>query len=72
VSVVGFDDIEFASLSQPALTTVSLPRSELGRRAVEALLETIGHTEQRGVEIEIPTRLVVRGSTAPARGVENE
>ena len=71
VSVVGFDDIEFAALSQPALTTVCLPRSELGRRAVEALLETIGHTEQRGVEIEIPTHLVVRGSTARARGVGN-
>jgi LacI family transcriptional regulator len=72
VSVVGFDDIEFAALSQPALTTVCLPRSELGRRAVEALLETIGHKEQRGVEIEIPTRLVVRGSTAPARGGGND
>ncbi|HEX7177057.1 MAG TPA: LacI family DNA-binding transcriptional regulator [Pyrinomonadaceae bacterium] len=72
VSVVGFDNIEFAALSQPALTTVCLPRSELGRRAVEALLETIGHTEQRGVEIEIPTHLVVRGSTARARGVEND
>jgi len=67
VSVVGFDDIEFASLSEPQLTTVSLPRTELGRRAVEALMKTIGHSEQRGVEIEIPTRLVIRGSTARAR-----
>ena len=67
VSVVGFDDIEFASLSSPQLTTVSLPRTELGRRAVEALIETIGHPERRGVEIEIPTRLVVRGSTTTAR-----
>jgi DNA-binding LacI/PurR family transcriptional regulator len=67
VSVVGFDDIEFAALAQPPLTTVSLPRTELGRRAVEALIETIGHPEQRGVEIEIQTRLVVRNSTARAR-----
>ena len=67
VSVVGFDDIEFASLSEPPLTTIYLPRPELGRLAVEALLHTIGHPEQRGIELEIPTRLVVRGSTARAR-----
>ena len=70
VSVVGFDDIEFAALSQPALTTVCLPRRELGRRAVEALLQTIGHPEQRGVEVAIPTHLVVRESTAPAVGAQ--
>ena len=68
VSVVGFDDIAFASLVEPRLTTVCLPREELGRNAVEALLATISHPEQRGVEIKIPTYLVTRGSTGPARG----
>ena len=67
VSVVGFDDIAFASLAEPHLTTICLPRVELGRRAVEALMTTIEHPEQPGVEINIPTYLVVRGSTAPAR-----
>jgi DNA-binding LacI/PurR family transcriptional regulator len=67
VSVVGFDDIAFAALSDPQLTTVCLPRIELGRRAVEALMMTIEHPDQRGVEIDIPTYLLVRGSTAPAR-----
>ncbi|HEY9282867.1 MAG TPA: LacI family DNA-binding transcriptional regulator [Pyrinomonadaceae bacterium] len=68
VSVVGFDDIAFASLVEPRLTTVCLPRQELGRHAVGALLATIAHPEQQGVEIKIPTYLVARGSTAPARG----
>jgi LacI family transcriptional regulator len=68
VSVVGFDDIAFASLVEPRLTTVCLPRRELGRHAVEALIATISHPEQQGVEIKIPTYLVARGSTAPARG----
>ena len=68
VSVVGFDDIAFASLVDPQLTTVCLPRAELGRHAVEALIATISHPEQQGVEIKIPTYLVARGSTAPARG----
>ena len=66
ISVVGFDDIAFAALAEPRLTTVCLPRMELGRRAVEALMTTIEHPDQRGVEITIPTYLVTRGSTARA------
>ena len=68
VSVVGFDDIAFASLAEPPLTTVCLPRDELGRRAVEALVATIEHPERQGVELHVPTHLVERGSTglAPA------
>ncbi|HZI17289.1 MAG TPA: LacI family DNA-binding transcriptional regulator [Pyrinomonadaceae bacterium] len=68
VSVVGFDDIAFASLCEPKLTTVCVPREALGRSAVEALIVTISHPEQRGVETSIETRLVVRASTAQARG----
>jgi LacI family repressor for deo operon, udp, cdd, tsx, nupC, and nupG len=67
ISIVGFDDIAFASLTDPPLTTVCLPRTELGRRAVEALMTTIEHPDRQGVEIHIPTYLVMRGSTAPAR-----
>ncbi|HEU4597650.1 MAG TPA: LacI family DNA-binding transcriptional regulator [Pyrinomonadaceae bacterium] len=67
VSIVGFDDIAFASLTEPQLTTVCLPRIELGRRAVEAVLATVAHPDQQGVEINIQTYLVIRRSTAPAR-----
>jgi DNA-binding LacI/PurR family transcriptional regulator len=67
ISIVGFDDIAFASLTDPPLTTICLPRMELGRRAVEALMTTIEHPDRQGVEIHIPTYLVMRGSTAPAR-----
>jgi len=67
VSIIGFDDIAFAALAEPPLTTICLPRVELGRRAVEALLATIEHPEQEGVEIRLPTYLVIRNSTGPAR-----
>lgn len=67
VSVIGFDDIAFASLNEPALTTVNLPRDELGRRAVEVLIKSLEDSRQEGVEIRIPTNLVVRQSTAPVR-----
>ena len=67
ISIVGFDDIAFASLSEPALTTVCSPRAEIGRRAIEALMTTIEKPEQAGVEIKIPTYLIKRKSTAPPR-----
>jgi LacI family repressor for deo operon, udp, cdd, tsx, nupC, and nupG len=69
ISVVGFDDISFAALTDPPLTTICLPRMELGRRAVEALMTSIEHPDSQGVEIQIPTYLVIRGSTAPARTI---
>jgi DNA-binding LacI/PurR family transcriptional regulator len=65
ISLIGFDDIAFAALSNPPLTTIRLPRAELGQRAVEALLATFEHPERMGVELRVPTFLVERSSTAP-------
>jgi len=70
ISIVGFDDIAFAALSSPPLTTVCSPRAEIGRRAIEALAMTIEHPNQPGVEIRIPTYLITRKSTAPPRKVK--
>jgi len=67
ISIVGFDDISFASLSEPALTTVCSPRVEMGRRAFEAMLLSVDKPHQLGVEITVPTYLIKRDSTAPPR-----
>jgi LacI family transcriptional regulator len=67
ISVIGFDDIDFASLIEPALTTVNLPRQELGRLAIEALMTMLSSPTQHGVELSISTQLVVRQTTSPAR-----
>jgi DNA-binding LacI/PurR family transcriptional regulator len=67
VSVVGFDDIAFSTLLQPPLTTVNLPLSKLGRVAVEVLMRTVSNATEVGVETEISTALIIRGSTAVAR-----
>jgi DNA-binding LacI/PurR family transcriptional regulator len=60
LSVVGFDDIPNAARSNPPLTTVHQPLVEKGRIAAELLF---GRRE--GSSIVLPTRLVVRASTAP-------
>jgi LacI family transcriptional regulator len=66
VSIIGFDDIALASLTDPPLTTVSLSRQTLGRQAVDAIIAMMGHSERQGVQIPITTSLVIRQSTGPA------
>ena len=63
VSVVGCDDISLAKLTDPQLTTIRIPRSEIGAAAVEAVLQT---NSSEGREIKISTELIVRQSTDKA------
>ncbi len=65
ISVVGFDNTDFSRFLHPALTTVDIPRAELSRLAVEAL--TVLDRERPGISIKLPTRLVLRESTAAPR-----
>ena len=65
LSVVGFDDILFAALTDPPLTTIALPREEIGHAAVEALLHTATTGDKGGREYKIIPKLVVRESTGP-------
>ncbi len=64
LSVVGFDDVENASLVTPALTTVRQPLQEMGRVAVGILYRLIDDQPLDVTRIELSTRLVVRASTA--------
>ncbi|MEV3907975.1 LacI family DNA-binding transcriptional regulator [Streptomyces canus] len=69
VSVVGFDDIPDAAFFVPPLTTVHQDFAEVGHRCVQKVLQQIRAHEggQPGTDL-VPTRLVVRGSSAPPRG----
>jgi DNA-binding LacI/PurR family transcriptional regulator len=63
LSVTGFDDILYAALARPALTTVRQPRREMGRKATELLLETFGGSPAEKAVV-IGGELIVRHSTA--------
>lgn len=64
VSVMGFDDIEFASIAYPPLTTIRQPLREMGATAAEVLIRKIEKKE--AVEnISVRPELVVRSSTCP-------
>jgi DNA-binding LacI/PurR family transcriptional regulator len=68
LSVIGYDDIPGASWTAPSLTTVHQPIREKGRLAAERLIRRIRSDGAETARTEVlPTRLVVRVSTAPPR-----
>ena len=70
LSVVGFDDVPEASRTEPPLTTVYQPHVEKGLLAGRMLVAQLREEEPPDSEV-LPTRLVVRGSSArPASGAE--
>jgi DNA-binding LacI/PurR family transcriptional regulator len=66
LSVVGFDDIAFASLADPPLSTVCLPRDALARGATAALINSLDESSPALTPGMVPTYFVARGSTGPA------
>lgn len=67
LSVIGFDDIEAASLVVPTLTTVRQPLQAMGRAAVDLLYRLIEGRTAAAVRIEVSTHLIVRASSAAPR-----
>ncbi|MFF1876255.1 LacI family DNA-binding transcriptional regulator [Leifsonia sp. NPDC058230] len=66
VSIVGFDDRDESPFFQPALTTVRLDFTEVGRRAVASVLRTLRGESPQTIPL-IEPELKVRESTAPPR-----
>jgi LacI family transcriptional regulator len=60
ISVIGFDDIPFAAMFTPALTTVRCPAIEIGQFAAQQAKESVGSN----FDITLSARLIVRESTA--------
>ena len=63
LAIVGCDDIRMASLTNPALTTLSIDKATFGRRAVQLLVESLAADAKPSQlpEVQKPT-LIVRGS----------
>ncbi len=66
VSVVGFDDLPFARVFEPPLTTIGIDAEALGSVAFDVLEEsmTAGGDEPPASQV-LPVELIVRGSTGP-------
>jgi LacI family transcriptional regulator len=69
VSVIGFNDMPMMARTSPPMTTIQLPKREMGVEAAKLLMERIADPstlDARRVLLEC--HLVERGSTAPANG----
>ncbi len=65
VSVIGFDDIKLAAFSNPRLTTIRQPLSNMGRIAAQCVLNRLHGLERFRDQITVEPELVVRESTQP-------
>lgn len=64
LSIASFDDIEMAAYVNPPLTTIRINAEELGRTAARLLLMRLQNPSMTPQNVRIPSRLVVRASTA--------
>jgi DNA-binding LacI/PurR family transcriptional regulator len=67
LSVVGFDDISWAEMNDPPLTTVRIPRQQMGKEAAHRVLMLLQDPELLPSEIVVPVTMVERHSTATRR-----
>jgi LacI family transcriptional regulator len=67
ISVVGFDDVQAATIVYPALTTIRQPLARIGALAASELLASIEDPALEPRRILIAPELVLRQSTAPCR-----
>jgi DNA-binding LacI/PurR family transcriptional regulator len=66
MSVTGFGNVKLAEFCYPALTTLHIPREQIGHIISESLLSTSEEPAAGDTEIVIDPELVLRGSTGPA------
>jgi LacI family transcriptional regulator, repressor for deo operon, udp, cdd, tsx, nupC, and nupG len=67
VAVVGFDDIQMASIFEPSVTTIAQPMFDIGKQAMKLLLQLIDGEEVERRQFVLPDRLVIRESCGGKR-----
>ncbi len=63
VKIVGFDNTFVASLVHPSLTTIHVPKYEMGTNAADLLFKRIEQPDSEPVHVELPVKLIPRRST---------
>jgi len=71
VAVVGFDDIEMSSHIEPHLTTIRVLKEEMGKVAVQRVVDSINAKTRTVVTTHVPVELIVRESTVDAERVDD-
>ncbi len=67
IGIAGFDDVDLASEVNPGLTTVRLPRYEIGRVAAELITKTLMGDPVPSKIVDLGFQIIQRGTTRPPR-----
>lgn len=70
IAIVGFDDTRFASMTQPPLTSVHMPITEMGATAARMLIERLEGHEPANPNPILPVFLTVRNSCGASAALE--
>jgi LacI family transcriptional regulator len=62
ISIIGFDDLSFSSISNPPLTTLRVPKQEIGRVAVRRIRDKLLDAEDTHLKIQVCTEFIERDS----------
>jgi DNA-binding LacI/PurR family transcriptional regulator len=68
ISLAGFDDLYIAQYTEPPLTTIRQPMRQMGRMAMETLMQLLEGSESAH-SIKVPGELIVRESTAAPKSI---
>ncbi|WP_327248820.1 LacI family DNA-binding transcriptional regulator [Streptomyces sp. NBC_01320] len=64
LSVIGIDDIPTSAMVHPSLTTLYVPKEQVGRVSVDLMVQLLGDPQADArPQRELPTRLIVRNTT---------
>ena len=63
LSIIGFDNIESDLSQRPPLTTMSVPKIDLGQNAFQLLMQFMTKQNFKSKKILVPVELIIRGTT---------
>lgn len=67
ISIIGFDDLPFSMVSNPPLTTLKVPKHQMGNIAVRRLMEVIENDDKFKTKTQICNELIIRDSVKDLR-----
>ena len=67
ISIIGFDDVEADLMLEPPLTTIRVPKIEMGVEALKLMVNTLKNKKSLTKKILVPVEIIERESTAIKR-----
>ncbi|MBM7602221.1 LacI family transcriptional regulator [Metabacillus crassostreae] len=67
ISVTGYDNIDNSYLQSPTLTTIHVPKEQMGKRSVRSLIDQMSREKENAEKILLSCELILRESTGRAR-----